>query len=346
MARIKKIERVKVLEPPNGGYYSHDFVKQGIEFAKRLVRILCVRNIRIVEPDIQKSILAFLRGQPNSEVELLTISPEMSDEVIDSIRKTLPNPASTANEFRQDIITNRNHIRRLIMDLGALTNRFTYKEYKELPLVHFCQFDDKIHMGVQFFDDGLGVGALAKKCFVFNSTSKLGKGVVDQFQTLISGSFEVCREFEQPTVRRRIINGERISVNELPPYDVFLCHNSSDKAFVRIIYDELKKIDVIPWLDEVVLPAGRPWQTELENSITSINAAAVFIGENGLGPWQQHEIRAFLAEFTNRNCPVIPVVLPNAKDIPELPIFLNQMTWIDLRKDFPTGIQKIANSIK
>ncbi|MEB3192138.1 MAG: toll/interleukin-1 receptor domain-containing protein [Snowella sp.] len=129
-------------------------------------------------------------------------------------------------------------------------------------------------------------------------------------------------------------------------FHVFLCHNSNDKPSVRIISSELKQKQVIPWLDEEQLSPGRPWQLELEEQIGSIGSAAVFVGKNGLGPWQENEIRVFLSEFFNRGCPVIPVILPDAPSVPKLPIFLKQMTWVDLRKDFHGGISRLANAVK
>jgi hypothetical protein len=129
-------------------------------------------------------------------------------------------------------------------------------------------------------------------------------------------------------------------------FGVFLCHNSQDKPFIRIIANELKERKITTWLDEEQLPPGMPWQDELEGQINKINSVAVFVGRNGLGPWQQNEIRAFLSEFIGRGCPVIPVILPDAQTIPELPIFLKQRTWVDLRKDFQDGLAKIASVAK
>jgi hypothetical protein len=47
--------------------------------------------------------------------------------------------------------------------------------------------------------------------------------------------------------------------------------------------------------------------------IEIIKSAAVFVGESGLGPWQNHEIPALLSQFVKREFPVIPVILPSAK---------------------------------
>jgi hypothetical protein len=42
-------------------------------------------------------------------------------------------------------------------------------------------------------------------------------------------------------------------------------------------------------------------------------------------------MRALLAEFVKRKLPVIPVLLPGADKEPELPLFLQAFTWVDLR---------------
>jgi serine/threonine protein kinase len=127
---------------------------------------------------------------------------------------------------------------------------------------------------------------------------------------------------------------------ETTDFDVFLCHNGDDKPAVRSIDRQLRSQGILPWLDEAELIPGRPWQEELERQIGKIRAAAVFVGPSGIGPWQNREIRAFLNEFTERQCPVIPVLLPKART-PELPLFLRGMTWVDLRGIEAKGIERL-----
>jgi len=118
-------------------------------------------------------------------------------------------------------------------------------------------------------------------------------------------------------------------------FDVFLCHNSEDKPGVKEIGERLKERGILPWLDEWELRPGLPWQRSLEEQIAQIKSAAVFIGQSGIGPWQQLELEAFLREFVERGCPVIPVLLENAPKKPKLPLFLKGMTWVDFRKTDP-----------
>lgn len=129
-------------------------------------------------------------------------------------------------------------------------------------------------------------------------------------------------------------------------FDAFLCHSSTEKPAVRKINTELSAGGVKTWLDEEQLGPGVPWQPELEKQIESVRAVCVFVGESGLGPWHDVEIRAFLAEFVKRACLVVPVILPNAKGVPDLPIFLRQMTWVDLRKDYARNIARLIKALR
>ena len=128
---------------------------------------------------------------------------------------------------------------------------------------------------------------------------------------------------------------------ETGDFDVFLCHNSNDKPSVKQIGNKLKDQGILPWLDEWELQPGLQWQQALEQQIESIKSVAVFVGENGFGPWQQQELNAFLREFVNRGCPVIPVLLSDALKKPELPVFLKGMTWVDFKKDEPDPMEQL-----
>ena len=127
----------------------------------------------------------------------------------------------------------------------------------------------------------------------------------------------------------------------MPEFDVFLCHNSQDKPEVIKIARQLKQQGLKPWLDVWELPPGKSWQELLEEQIEDVKSAAVFVGSSGLGPWQKREMRAFLSEFVNRGCPVIPVLLENAPQEPKLPIFLQALTWVDFRGSESNPIERL-----
>lgn len=114
-------------------------------------------------------------------------------------------------------------------------------------------------------------------------------------------------------------------------FDVFLSHNSQDKPAVRALARALVQRGISVWLDEEQLPPGLPWQELLEEAIKGSRTVAVLVGKDGLGPWADEEMRTALNLACKDKRPVIPVLLPGAGEEPELPLFLTNRTWVDLR---------------
>jgi hypothetical protein len=130
----------------------------------------------------------------------------------------------------------------------------------------------------------------------------------------------------------------KIATND---FDVFLCHHSVDKRSVRAIGKKLKDRGFSPWLDEWELRPGFSWQKALEEQITKGKSVAVFVGKHGTGPWQDQEIEAFLRQGVRRSCPIIPVILSNCIETPEMPIFLGNLHLVDFRKRRPDPLQQL-----
>ncbi len=120
---------------------------------------------------------------------------------------------------------------------------------------------------------------------------------------------------------------------ETNDFDVFLCYNTADRPAVIHIGERLKERGILPWLDVWELRPGLPWLPALEKQIKQIKAAAVFVGKNGVAPWQRQQIQSLLREFVERECPVIPVLLAEVAEDeePELPLFLKNNVWVDFR---------------
>src|SRR4030095_7242938 len=114
-------------------------------------------------------------------------------------------------------------------------------------------------------------------------------------------------------------------------FDVFLSHNSADKPTVIELATKLKERKLMVWLDVWELVPGRPWQQALEEVIATAASAAVLVGKDGIGPWEEPEMRACLDECVHRQMPARPVLLPGASAPPRLPLFLRQLTWVDWR---------------
>jgi GTPase SAR1 family protein len=168
--------------------------------------------------------------------------------------------------------------------------------------------------------------------------------LVEHAQQGIAASSPRIQEMDQVADTRRereaaqsTLQGKRATSD----FDVFLCYNPTDKPIIKWIGELLKEQGILPWFDEWELQPGLPWQRILGEQIKNIKSAAVFVGQDGIGLWQQQELEALLRVFVKRGSPVIPVLLHYAPKQPELPIFLEGMTWVDFRVREPDPLQRL-----
>ncbi|WP_051470149.1 toll/interleukin-1 receptor domain-containing protein [Fischerella sp. PCC 9605] len=126
-------------------------------------------------------------------------------------------------------------------------------------------------------------------------------------------------------------------------HNVFLCHNSKEKAEVARIREQLKQREILAWLDKYDFEPFRPWQDQLEEIIPQIKAVAVFIGSSGVGPWANIEMREFLVEFAHRKLRMGLVILPGCPDelIEKVPRFMRSFHWVDFRQQDPDPMNQL-----
>ena len=134
-----------------------------------------------------------------------------------------------------------------------------------------------------------------------------------------------------------VVEGKRATGS----FDVFLCHNNADKQAIVGIGERLMLRGILPWLDQWEIAPGQRWQRELDRQLKNVKSAAIFLGRSGIGPWQDQEQEALVRQFVSRNCPVIPVILPGCRAVPELPSFLEGFHWVDFRKAEPDPMEQL-----
>jgi hypothetical protein len=138
---------------------------------------------------------------------------------------------------------------------------------------------------------------------------------------------------ESADTRRPSVPGDRTALSDFPQrdqFDVFLSYNSTDWESVGAIAGALEKFGIKPFLDKERLVPGRGWIGDLEVALQSSSAVAIFIGASSFGPvqWAEKDV-ALIMHFRQRK-PVIPVLLPNARE-EDLPLFLQTLGWVDFR---------------
>jgi len=129
--------------------------------------------------------------------------------------------------------------------------------------------------------------------------------------------------------------------SKIAPYDVFLCYNSEDRAAVKAIGQHLKEQNIKPWLDEWEIRPGLTWLDALQEQLENIKSAAVFIGQNGIGPWQRKEVNTLLGILGSQDRPLIPVLLLGGDKPENVPLFLQAHQWVDFNKTQPDPIEQL-----
>jgi WD40 repeat protein len=141
-------------------------------------------------------------------------------------------------------------------------------------------------------------------------------------------------------------------MGDQPTYDVFLSHNSADKAAVEILARRLQEeAGLNPFLDKWHLVPGQPWQEALEAALDHSATVAVILGSSGVSPWHNEEMRAALdGRARNKSLRVIPVLLPGASmpERGEMPRFLSRLTWVDFRNglDDPEALRRLVSGVR
>ncbi|MGD0951063.1 MAG: TIR domain-containing protein [Methanotrichaceae archaeon] len=139
---------------------------------------------------------------------------------------------------------------------------------------------------------------------------------------------------------------EKVSYDDVrKKYEVFISYNPIDVDEVIKIAEYLKEHGIKPWIDIWDLQPGQPIR-EFYDKLVEIESIAVFVGKDGVAPWQNLETRDLLARSSKHKSRIIPVVLKSSPKEPELPIFMRSLVWVDFRKDTPNPYEQLIWGIK
>jgi TIR domain len=130
-------------------------------------------------------------------------------------------------------------------------------------------------------------------------------------------------------------------------FDIFLAHNSYDKPRVLAIHHGLKRRGLKPWLDEEQVVAGMSFQKVIQIAVPTARSAAVFLGRDGLGNWQEEEVELLLDMCKKAGKPLFLVLLPgvNDADIPDKLGFLKQRHWVSFNDGRNKALDEIESGV-
>ena len=92
---------------------------------------------------------------------------------------------------------------------------------------------------------------------------------------------------------------------------VFLSHSKKDTEFINILYSDLLRCQINPWIDEIEIRHGKPWlESIFENGIPTCDSVLVYLTENSIeSQMVKKEIDATLiAELADNSIAFLPYV--------------------------------------
>lgn len=225
-----------------------------------------------------------------------------------------------------------------------------------------CQIITKHHMGIgtnhddrtgcinDFWWDKTGIDVGMRAAFICDQCKKKSANNPNLSSQEFSDVIAILNAISSASRRGADVLLEPVGMASGPMTNstplTFLCHNNQDKSLIRHLNETLKNGGIRTWFDEEQIQPGEIWQDKLEASISSIGSCLIIVGDSGLGPWQDMERRAFINEFANRGCRIIPVLLGNPNRPPELPLFLRQFMWADLRNNDAREVAKLIAALR
>src|SRR5512135_2708516 len=117
-------------------------------------------------------------------------------------------------------------------------------------------------------------------------------------------------------------------------YDAFLSYNSQDRLAVAELARRLRDQKLELFLEAWELAPGWEIQPALAEALRDSKCCVVFLGPNGLGPWQKQELQVAIDKRAREEAfHVIPVLLPGTErprrgDVAHLEFLINA-SWVE-----------------
>lgn len=134
---------------------------------------------------------------------------------------------------------------------------------------------------------------------------------------------------------------------------IFICYNSLNQTEVAQYVYKLKEYKLAIFFDSENILGGQYWEKRITEEIETSEVSLIFIGRNGIGPFQNKEIHFILnwktkTENGSNNYKIIPIFLFNVKKGEEskyIPLTLFDYQYIKFNKNIEIPINEILRSL-
>lgn len=126
---------------------------------------------------------------------------------------------------------------------------------------------------------------------------------------------------------------------------IFLCHSSSDKPAVRVLYHRLRDAGFQPWPDEENILPGQDWEGEISSAVRAADLVIVSLSQGSIGKagYLQREIRMVL-DVADQQPEGRIFLIPARLEECDVPDRLRRWQWVDLFE--PHGYGRLLGALR
>lgn len=121
--------------------------------------------------------------------------------------------------------------------------------------------------------------------------------------------------------------------------NIFLCHASDDKPFVRTVGADLVRHGHSVWIDEFEIRVGDSIVDKINSATSEADALILFISESSMdSDWVKREWNSALARsLSGQEISVLPVLIEDA----HIPAIMTDIKYADFRKSYSSGLDSL-----
>ena len=124
---------------------------------------------------------------------------------------------------------------------------------------------------------------------------------------------------------------------------IFISYSHADKEKVDLIAAHMVKKNATVWVDTWELNVGDSIIQRVQDAITESDALLVILSKASIeSEWCKKELNSgLIRELDEKRIVVLPVLIENC----DIPLFLREKMYADLRNDFDNGIKSIMDAV-
>jgi len=124
---------------------------------------------------------------------------------------------------------------------------------------------------------------------------------------------------------------------------IFLCHSSSDKGFVRMVNDDLRRLGATTWLDENKIKVGESIVGKISDGLKSSQFMVIFLSQRSVKSlWTTREWQSFLArQLSGSTITILPVLV----EVCEVPPILADLKYANFTDSYHDGLKELRAAL-